>query len=294
MFDIIGKRFWLFILSVVVILVSLISLAVFGLKPGLDFTGGSLTTLSFKQAPDQAALENELDNLGAHARVQPTGEGYFSIRTAPLNADAKTKLEDALQAKFGALTEVGFDFIDPAIARETGRIAAIAVAIAAIGILVYIWWAFRKMPNPLRFGASGVIALLHDVLVVVGVFSILGKLLGWEIDLMFITGILAVIGYSINNTVIIFDRIRENVKLGISPNFDMIVNSSVVQTLGRSLNTNLTTLFPIFALMLFVGASIQNFLVILMMGIIIGMYDSVCVAPALLVVWQKARQSRSR
>ncbi len=256
MFDIVGKRFWFFIISAAVILVGIVSLAVFGLKPGVDFSGGSLTTLSFKLAVDQAELEHELDNLGYHARVQPTGEGYFSIRTDPLNGEAKTKLENALQAKFGPLTEVGFDFIDPAIARETGRIAAIAVAIAAIGILLYIWWAFRKMPSPLRFGASGVIALLHDVVVVVGIFSILGRVLGWEIDLMFITGILAVIGYSINNTVVIFDRIRENVRLGVSPDFEVIVNNSVVQTLSRSLNTTITTLIAVLALMLFVGSSI--------------------------------------
>ncbi len=289
MFDIVGKRSWFFIISGVIIVLGIISLAAFGLKPGVDFSGGSLTTLSFKQAVDQAALENELDNLGAHARVQPTGEGYFSIRTAPLNTEAKTKLENALQAKFGARTEVGFDFIDPSIARETGRIAAIAVAIAAIGILVYIWWAFRKMPNPLRFGASGVIALLHDVLVVIGVFSILGKIMGWEIDLMFITGILAVIGYSINNTVVIFDRIRENVRLGVSHNFETIVNNSVVETLGRTLNTTITTIITVLALMLFVGSSIETFLVVLMVGLIVGAYDSICVAPGLLVAWQKGR-----
>ncbi len=289
MFDIVGKRSWFFIISGVIIVLGIISLAVFGLKPGVDFSGGSLTTLSFKQAVDQAALEHELDNLGAHARVQPTGEGYFSIRTAPLNAEAKTKLENALQAKFGALTEVGFDFIDPAIARETVQIAAIAVVVAAVGILLYIWWAFRKMPNPLRFGASGIIALLHDVVAVVGIFSILGKILGWEIDLMFITGILAVIGYSINNTVVIFDRIRENVRLGVSPDFEVIVNNSVVQTLSRSLNTTITTLIAVLALMLFVGSSIEYFLVVLMIGLIVGTYDSICVAPSLLVVWQKGK-----
>ncbi len=289
MFDIVGKRSWFFIISGVIIVLGIISLAVFGLKPGVDFSGGSLTTLSFKQAVDQAALENELDNLGAHARVQPTGEGYFSIRTAKLNPEAKTNLENGLQAKFGALTEVGFESIDPTIAKETKGIAAIAIVIAAVGILLYIWWAFRKMPNPVRFGASGVIALLHDVLVVVGVFSILGKIMGWEIDLMFITGILAVIGYSINNTVVIFDRIRENVRLGVSHNFETIVNNSVVETLGRTLNTTITTIITVLALMLFVGSSIETFLVVLMVGLIVGAYDSICVAPGLLVAWQKGR-----
>ncbi len=287
MFDIVGKRFLFFIISGVVILIGVVSLLAFGLKPGVDFSGGSLTTLSFKQPVGQAALERAMTDLGYQARVQPTGEGYFSIRTAPLDQAQKTTVEDALQAKFGPLTEVGFDFIDPAIARETGRIAVIAVVASLAGILLYMWWAFRKMPNPFRFGASGIIALAHDVLVVVGIFSILGRVLGWEIDLMFVTGILAIVGYSINNTVVIFDRIRENVRLGVSHDFAVAVNNSIVETLSRTLNTTITTLIAIWALMLFVGSSIQNFLVILMMGLIVGAYDSICVAPGLLVWWQK-------
>ncbi len=286
--NIIGKKTWFFVISVVIIVLGVVSLAVFGLSPGVDFSGGSLTTLSFQQPVTQTELETTLTNLGYdHARVQPTGEGYYSIRTAALDEQAKVKLESDLQAKFGSLTEVGFDFVDPTVARETGRIAAIAIAFAAVGILLYIWWAFRKMPNPFRYGVVGVGALLHDVVVVVGVFSILGKVMGWEIDLMFITGILAVIGYSINNTVVIFDRIREHVRLGTSARFDVMVNDSLVETLGRSLNTGITTLIAILALMLFVGSSIENFLVVLMIGIIVGTYDSVCVAPSLLVVWQE-------
>ncbi|MBI4266760.1 MAG: protein translocase subunit SecF [Chloroflexi bacterium] len=290
MLNIVGKRSWFFIISGVIIVLGIVSLGIFGLKPGVDFSGGSLTTLNFKQPVDQVALEQELSRLGyGRARVQPTGEGFFSIRTEPLDRAAKTRLETDLQAKFGTLTEVGFDYIDPTIAREAGRIAVIAVFVAAIGILLYIWWAFRKMPNPLRFGASGIIALLHDVLVVVGVFSILGAFLGWEIDLMFITGILAVIGYSTNNIVVIFDRIRENVRLGVSRNFETIVNNSVVETLSRSLNTTITTLIAVLALMLFVGSSIENFLVVLMIGLIVGAYDAICVAPGLLVAWQKRK-----
>lgn len=292
--DIVGKLRWFFIISGAIILIGLVSLLAFGLKPGVEFSGGSLITISFSNPVNQADLEQELSTLGyAEAQVQRTGEGYYSIRTEILSDQAKADLEAALQEKFGALTEAGFDFVDPTIARETGRIAAIGVTVAAVGILLYIWWAFRKMPNPFRYGASGVIALLHDVLVAVGIFSIIGKVLGWEIDLMFITGILAVIGYSINNTVIIFDRIRENVIRGVSSDFEVTVNNSVIETMGRSLNTNLTTLIPVVALLLFVGASIRDFLVILLMGIVVGMYDSVCVAPSLLVAWNKGRERQS-
>jgi len=178
------------------------------------------------------------------------------------------------------------------IARETARIAAIAVAVAAVGILLYVTWAFRRMPKPFRYGTCAIIALVHDVLVVLGVFSILGSILGWEVNLMFITGILAVIGYSVNNTVVIFDRIRENLIKGVSPNFEVIVNNSLVESLGRSLNTSLTTLFVVLALLLFVGAAIQNFAIVLLIGIIVGTYSSLCIAPQLLVVWERGEWGR--
>jgi len=178
------------------------------------------------------------------------------------------------------------------VATETAHNAAIAVAIAAVGILLYITWAFRRMPRPFHYGVCAVIALLHDVVVVLGIFSILGAILNWEINLMFITGVLAVIGYSINNTVVVFDRIRENLKRGISADFEAVVNNSLVETLSRSLNTSLTTLFVVLALLLFVGASIQNFAIVLLIGIIAGTYSSLFIAPTLLLVWQNGEWGR--
>jgi preprotein translocase subunit SecF len=178
------------------------------------------------------------------------------------------------------------------IAGETVHNAIIAVAVAAVGILLYITWAFRKMPKPFHYGTCGIIALVHDVLVVTGVFAILGVVAGWEINLMFITGVLAVIGYSINNTVVVFDRIRENLRRGVHPDFEMVVNNSLVETMSRSLNTSLTTLFVILALMLFVGASIQNFAVAMLIGIIAGTYSSLFVAPTLLIVWERGEWGR--
>ena len=148
------------------------------------------------------------------------------------------------------------------------------------------------MPKPFRYGTSAIIALIHDALVALGVFSILGALFDWEINLMFITGILAVIGYSVNNTVVVFDRIRENLNLGVSADFGMVVNNSLVETLGRSINTSLTTLFVVLALLFFVGASIQNFAVVLLIGVIVGTFSSVCIAPTLLVVWEKKEWGR--
>jgi len=293
MFDIIGKRFWFFLISAGVILIAIISLVTFGLKAGIEFSSGSMMILNFEQAVDQTELEHELANMGyANAIVQGTGEGYFSIRSHPLNDQERTVLKSALTVKFGSVTEEGFYYVDPVIARKTARIAAIAVAVAALGILLYVTWAFHRMPKPFRYGACAIIALIHDALIALGVFSILGGILDWEINLMFITGVLAVIGYSVNNTVVVFDRIRENLTLGVSPDFEVVVNNSLVETLGRSLNTSLTTLIVVLALLFFVGASIQNFAVVLLIGIIAGTFSSVCIAPPLLVVWEKGEWGR--
>jgi len=178
------------------------------------------------------------------------------------------------------------------VAAETASNAAIAVAVAALGILLYVTWAFRRMPSPFRYGTCAVVALAHDLLVVLGIFSILSAILGWEINLMFITGILAVIGYSVNNTVVVFDRIRENLKKGASADFEVVVNGSLVETVSRSLNTSLTTLIVVLALLLFVGASIQNFAVVLLIGVFAGTFSSLCIAPMLLVVWERGEWGR--
>ncbi len=288
MLDIVGKRFWLLIASGSFILICIICLATFGLKMGFEFSSGSMLTLSFEQKVEQSVLREELASLGyGNAIVQSTGTDDFFIRTRELSSDDKVALENALTAKFGPLTEKEFDSVSPMIATETARNALIAVIIASIGILLYITWAFRRMPTPFHYGTCAIVALAHDVLVAIGVFSILGAILGWEINLMFITGILAVIGYSINNTVVVFDRIRENLKKGVSPYFEVVVNNSLVESLGRAFNTSLTTLLVVVALLLFVGMTIQNFAVVLLIGIIAGTYSSVYIAPTLLVVWEK-------
>ncbi len=293
MFDIVGKRFWFFLISGVVILIAIISLITFGLKSGIEFSSGSIVTVSFEQEVDQGDLKQELASLGyTNALIQRTGGGDFLIRTHELTSEDKTNLEDALADKFGRLSETEFNSVSPMIAAETTWNAAIAVAIATIGILLYITWAFRRMPRPLHYGTCAIIALLHDTLVALGVFSILGGILGWEINLMFITGILAVIGYSVNNTVVVFDRIRENLRKDVRVNFEIVVNNSLVETLSRSLNTSLTTLFVVLALLFFVGASIQNFAVVLLVGIIAGTFSSLCIAPQLLVVWEKREWGR--
>jgi len=293
MFDIVGKRFWLFLISGVVILICIISLVTFGLKLGIEFSSGSMVTVRFEQNVGQDDLKQELASLGyTNALIQHTGEGDFLIRTHELTSEDKTSLEDALAEKFGHLSETEFNSVSPMIAAETAQNAAIAVAVAAVGILLYITWAFRRMPKPFHYGTCAIIALLHDALVPLGVFSILGGILGWEINLMFITGILAVIGYSVNDTVVAFDRIRENLSKDVRVDFEIVVNTSLVEALSRSLNTSLTTLFVVLALLFFVGASIQNFAVVLLVGIIAGTFSSLCIAPQLLVVWEKREWGR--
>jgi len=294
MSNIIGRRFRFFLISGVVIFIGVISLATFGLKTGIEFSSGSLLTVDFEQDVKQAELQEELAALGySNAIIQRTlPAGDFLIRTREIDINEKEQLENGLTARFGELTEAEFSSVSPMIASETAQNAAIAVAVAALGILVYVTWAFRRMPKPFHYGTCAIIALAHDALVALGIFSILGGILNWQINLMFITGILAVIGYSVNNTVVIFDRIRENLLLGVSSDFETVVNNSLVETLGRSLNTSLTTLIVVLALLLFVGATIQNFVAVLMIGIVAGTFSSICIAPALLVVWDKGEWRR--
>lgn len=297
MFDIVGRRFWFFIISAVALLIAIVALATVGLKAGIEFSSGSMMTVSFEQEVDQGELESELADLGypnaiVQSEIRPAGGGVFYIRTGELSDVEKDRLESGLEARFGNLAEWDFRSVSPMVAEETTQNAAIAVAVAAIGVLLYITWAFRRMPSPFHYGTCAVIALVHDTLVAMGVFSILGGIMGWEVNLMFITGILAVIGYSVNNTVVIFDRIRENLTTAANPAFESVVNNSLVETLSRSLNTSLTTLLVVIALLLFVGASIQNFAVVLLFGILAGTYSSLCIAPALLVVWEKGEWGR--
>jgi preprotein translocase subunit SecF len=293
MLNIIGKRYWFFLISGVFILVSIISLATAGLKSSIEFSSGDALSVKFQTPVDYAQFKQAIIKLGyPDAIVQSVGENEFLVRTQVLDDTQKAQIKGALTAQFGSLTESQFYEVSPLVASETKRSAIIAVVVAMVGILLYVTWAFRRMPNAFRWGTCSIIALFHDALVTVGLFSIFGAILGWEINLMFITGILTVIGYSINNTIVVFDRIRENQIKGISADFEAIVNNSQVETMGRSMNTSITTLITSLALLLFVGASIQNFAVVLIFGIVVGTFDSIFVAPGLLVVWNKNEWGR--
>jgi len=290
--NIIGQRRLFLSISGALIALSLIALAVFGLKSGIDFSAGSLLTVAFDQTPALSDLKSELSDLGySTAIVQETGSEDFIIRLPEITDAQKNELRDDLETAFGPVEERGFETVDPVIASQTSRIALIAVGLASVGILLYLTYAFRRMPKPLHYGTGAVIAVLHDVLAVLGIFAALAAVFGLEVNLVFIIGLLAVIGYSVNNTVVVYDRIRENTLRG-GGSFESIVNRSVVETFIRSINTSFTTIIVVLALMLFVGATIQNLAVVMLIGIIVGTYDSLFVAPAILVIWDNYDKSR--
>jgi protein-export membrane protein SecF len=287
--DFVGKKSWFFFISAVVILVGVVSLAAFGLRPGADFAGGTSITLQFNPPVEQSQLRKEMADLGyGKATIQGAGEDSFIIHIREISPQVGDELTKALGKKLACqITRTNYYSASPTVGAETARNAGIAVVASAVAMLFYIAWAFRRMPRAFRWGTCAIIALAHDVFIIVGIFSILGWLIGVEIDAMFITGLLAVVGYSINNTVVIFDRIRENRTRGISPDFAVTVNCSIVETLGRSLNTALTTLFVLLALFLFGGATIHYFVLVLLLGVIIGTYSSICISSQFLVVWEK-------
>jgi preprotein translocase subunit SecF len=293
MFDIVGKRLWYFFISGVIILAGIISLIVFGLEPGIEFSSGSLLTIDFEPSVTTPQLKQALGELGySNAVIQTTGEGHFLVRLPELTSANREILETGLSHKVGTLEVKGFDSVSPMIAQETTRNAAIAVSIAAVGMLLYISWAFHRMPNPFRWGVCAIVSLVHGLLIVLGLFAIFGATLGWQIDLMFVTGILTLVGYSVNDTIVVFDRIRENLFKSGGVDFETVVNNSLLETLARSLITGIGVIFVLITLLLVIGASIQNLIVVLLVGIPVGTYGSICIAAPLLIVWRKGEWSR--
>ena len=295
MIDFVGKRQWFFLISWLLVIMGIAALIVSTvrlgspLRLGTDFTGGTSMILQFTPPVEQSQLREEMAKLGyEEATIQNAGEGSFIIHTQEITSSDANALVQALGANLDAQVQISNEtFASGVVGASTARNAIIAVIVAAIAMLLYIIWAFRRMPSPFRWGTVAIVALLHDVFIVVGVFAILGLLAGVEIDALFITGLLTVVGYSVNNTVVVFDRIRENKARGLSSDFAVTVNSSIVETLGRCLNTSLTTFFVVLALFLFGGATIHYFILVLLLGVTIGAYDSVCIAGELLVVWEK-------
>ena len=289
-FNLIGKRYLYFLISLIVIIPGIIGLILWGLPLSIDFTGGSMLEVKFESGklPEPAQVIALYEDMGfKDARVQTTSDSSLIIRTRDMDGETNTKIVNEMQSRFSdTLTILRFDSVGPSIGKEVTTSAAIAVALAAIGILIYIWFAFRKIPNSHRYGIAAITAMLHDVLVVLGVQTFLSHFLGWEFDSLFLTALLTVIGFSVHDSIVVFDRVRENSGIYRRLPFEQVVNHSIIQTLDRSINTTLTVLLTLFALALFGGVTIRHFVIILLVGIFSGAYSSIFNAAPILVVWE--------
>ena len=296
MIDLVAKRYVFFIISAIIIIPGLISLIVPpGLRLGVDFTGGTLWEVQFQHPVEASAVSQVLEAHGyGDSLVQTSSNNTILIRAKEIRPDLpiKTEISADLQKHFGPMTELSFQSVGPSVGNEIWQRSVEAIAFASLGILLYIWWAFRHVPHPYVYGISAIVALLHDAFVVLGVFSILGRITHVEVDALFVTALLTVIGFSVHDTIVVFDRIRENSIRHAGEPFPSVVNHSLLQTLGRSLSTSLTVLFTLSALVLFGGASTRLFALALLIGIISGTYSSIFNASMLLVVWETGELKR--
>jgi len=294
MFNIVEKRHWFFLISALIIIPGLVamiySMATFGspFKLGIDFTGGSLMELQFEQAVQPGDVRQVFEEQGLQGTtVQTTaGEQNILVRSKPMDPQVKDQIVQALGGQFGAVEELRFESVGPTVGAEVTRTAGVAVAVAALFILLFILFAFRKVPNAFRYGVCAIISMIHDILVTVGLFSIAGLLLNWEADALFLTAILTVIGFSVQDTIVVFDRIRENIPKRRGERFETVVNRSLLETLHRSLATQLNAIFVLIAILLFGGATMKQFVAVLLVGLLSGTYSSLFNAVPLLVVWE--------
>jgi preprotein translocase subunit SecF len=289
MLDLVGKRNRWFLLSALFLVPGLISLAVNGLQQGIDFTGGTNWDLQFQQAVNTDEVSGILDDNGFGDNiVQLSDDNTIIIRMGELKEGSPEKeaIETALVARFGEFEELSIVSVGPSAGRAIRDRAVFAVLLASVGILLYIAFAFRNTNNPLLYGICAILAMLHDAVFVVGAFSILGWLADVEVDALFVTALLTVIGFSVHDSIVVFDRIRENLAARLAPTFGEIVNYSIVQTLVRSINTSLTVVLTLSALWLFGGETTRWFVFALLIGVIAGTYSSIFNAAQILVAWE--------
>lgn len=294
--NIIKNRYFYFLLSLLIIIPGIVFLTLnwINLKTplplGIDFTGGSLLEVQFSGTrPSSDEVMNIYKQFAPDAdpAVQSLGTDSFSIRSKRIEDNIKGQIVTELENKTGSkVTVLEFTSVSAAIGAEVTRAAGFAILMAAIAILGYISFAFRGVDHAFRYGVAAIAAMLHDVFVVLGVEAILAYYLGWEADALFLTALLTVIGFSVHDSIVVFDRVRENSHVYRRIGYETLVNHSVVQTLDRSINTQLTVLFTLFALVLFGGESIRHFVIILLVGIFSGTYSSIFNAAPILVVWE--------
>jgi len=293
--QIIKNRKYYYFVSIALFVISVLSLIAWGLKPGLDFTGGSLMEVAFeKNRPEISAVKDSLGSLNlGEIIIQPAGDKDIIVKMRSISEDEHQAVSKKFNETFGQdnkITEKRFDSIGPVIGKELLQKSLWMVFIASLAIILYIAFAFRKVSKPLaswKYGVSAVVALAHDLVIVMGLFSILGHFRGVEVDSLFITALLTIMGFSVHDTIVVFDRTRENLSKFYTGKFDDVVNDSVNQTLVRSINTSLTVLLVLLTLFFLGGDSTKNFTLALLLGIGIGTYSSIFVASPLIVDWNR-------
>lgn len=288
-------KLW-FTVSAVIILFGIGSLAIYGLKLGIDFRGGTLSELQFDQSYDIGKVRNTLaSNQIGNYQLQSAQNNSLIIKTESMEKDTHDKMLASIKQNVGSFKETRLDSIGPVVGQELKKNALYQLIIVSLGIVFYIGYAFRKVAKPVtawRFGWAAIIALLHDLIFVLGVFSILGHYRGVEVDSLFVTAILTVLGFSVHDTIVVFDRIRENLKVYAGQSIEFVVNHSIAQTIVRSLNTSLTVLFVLLSLLLFGGETIRYFVFALFIGVIVGTYSSIFIASPVLVMWQNRKMKK--
>ena len=287
-----------FIISGFLVLASIVSLILWGLRLGIDFNGGSILEVGFDtERPALVVIEEEVGTLDIGAfSVRPTGENGYIIKSRVLSEAEKNGVLEALSVNEQVVHEERFNTVGPTIGQELRSKALFAIIVVVLAIILFIAYVFRKVSKPVsswKYGLVAIGALIHDILIPIGVFSVLGYVVGIEIDILFVMALLAILGFSVNDTIVVFDRIRENLRLNQEDNkhedFDEVVGRSLEQTFARSINTSLTTLLVLLALYFIGGASTQMFALALIIGVISGTYSSIFLASPLLV-WIEGRQ----
>lgn len=290
------------ILPVILVILSLAAIWMWGLKPGIDLAGGSLLQVSYpagRPPVEQVRALTDALNIG-EVRVQPTGDNAYLLRQRDLSTDEKDHLTTVLGA-LGPMHEDRYTSIGPTLGSELRQKAFLAIAAVALCIILFIAFAFRKVSEPVaswKYGIVAIVTLIHDIIIPAGLFALLGVLRGAEVDVLFIVGLLTILGISINDTIVVFDRIRENLRLNAEHHkreaFDEVVGRSIMQTLARSLNTSLTVIIVLLALFFLGPAATKDFALTLIVGMIAGTYSSIFLASPLLVMWNRwsARNSK--
>jgi preprotein translocase subunit SecF len=289
-----------FALTLALVVFSVGSMVVRGFDFGIDFTGGSILEVTYDEArPNTEEVKAKLDalDIGGYS-LRPTGEVGYVLRTKELDNDTKNKVVQALSLGGASkLHEDRFNTVGPTVGSELRNKAYVAIGVTILGIVLFITFAFRKVSRPVaswKYGLATIIALMHDVLISAGIFIFLTKYIGAELDLLFITALLAILGYSVHDTIVVFDRVRENLRINSETNrkeqFDAVVGRSLTQTMGRSINTSLTLVFVLVALYFLGGQSTEHFALLLTVGVIVGTYSSIFIASPLLVVFEKLQK----